>query len=361
MAEDQFDKTEPATPKRIQDARSKGQVMKSREVNTAFVLITILIYLYFNISSIGNIITSEIVYFLSNSFYINLNYAGMLKILYQLIYIVIFAILPFILIVFFASIVSNLSQVGLLFTLEPLIPDFARIDPISGFKRFFSYQSVNELFKSVFKFFVLAVVAYFTCIPYIKKIFILQYTAPSYDLLFTVKLLYKLFFNIIFVMIILSIIDFFIQRHQYNKGLMMSKQEVKDEAKQYEGNQQIKGKIRKMQREIARRKILKEVKKAHVVITNPTHFAVAVKYDNKKYNAPVVVAKGADNLAFLIKKIASENDVPLVENKFIARMLYDMCEPGQLIPESLYKAVAEILAHLYLTNKKFKEIWGLIK
>ena len=361
MAEDQFDKTEPASPKRIQDARNRGQVMKSREVNTAFVLVTILIYLYFNISSIGNIITSEVIYFLSNSFSIHLNYASIVKILYHLIYIVTFAILPFILIVFFASIVSNLSQVGFLFTLEPLIPDFTRVDPISGLKRFFSYQSVNELFKSVFKFFVLIIVAYFTCAPYIKKIFILQSIGPSYDLLFTFELLYKLFFNIILVMIILSIIDFFIQKHQYNKGLMMSKQEVKDEAKQYEGNPQIKGRIRKMQKEIARRKILKEVKKAHVVITNPTHFAVAVKYDNKKYNAPIVVAKGADNLAFLIKKIASENDIPLVENKFIARMLYDMCEPGQLIPESLYKAVAEILAHLYLTNKKFKEIWGLVK
>jgi len=158
-------------------------------------------------------------------------------------------------------------------------------------------------------------------------------------------------------MIVLSIIDFFVQRYQYNKGLMMSKQEIKDETKQYEGNPQVKGRIRKMQREIARRKILKEVKKAHVIITNPTHFAVAIKYDNEQYNAPIVVAKGADNLAFLIKKIALESDIPMVENKYIARVLYDVCEPGQLIPENLYKAVAEILAHLYLTDKKFKGIW----
>lgn len=359
MAEDQFDKTEPATPKKIQESREKGQTMKSREVNTTFMLIAVLIYLYFNIASIGNTIMSELVYFLSDSYSMHLGYASTVKILYHMIYIVTFTILPFILIVFFAAIVSNLAQIGFLFTLEPLIPDLTRINPVSGMKRFFSVQSLNELFKSVFKFFLLAIVTYFTCAGYIRKIFVLQYTGPSYALVFTFVLLYKILFNIIFIMIVLSIIDFFIQRYQYNKGLMMSKQEVKDEAKQYEGNPQVKGRIRKMQREIARRKILKEVKTAHVVITNPTHFAIAIKYDNKKHNAPVVVAKGADNLAFLIKKIASENDIPTVENKYIARMLYDVCEPGQLIPENLYQAVAEILAHLYLTDKKFKEVWGV--
>ncbi len=115
-----------------------------------------------------------------------------------------------------------------------------------------------------------------------------------------------------------------------------------------------------MQREIARRKILKEVKNAHVVITNPTHFAVALKYDNKKHNAPVVIAKGADNLAMLIRKIARDNDIPIVENKMVARALYEMCEPGQAIHASLYKAVAEILAHLYTTDQKFKRIWSFI-
>ncbi|MHB8231583.1 MAG: flagellar biosynthesis protein FlhB [bacterium] len=361
MADDKFDKTEPATPKRIQEARDKGQVMKSREVTAAFVFIVVIIYLYFNISHIGGIISKELVYFLSDFSNLNLNYITCVKIIYNLIYTVLYAVLPFVLIVFFASMVSSIAQVGLMLTFEPLIPDFNKINPVSGLKRFFSFQSVNELFKSVFKFFVLTMIAYFTCAPYLKKLFVLQYMSPSYDMFFTVKLIYKLFFNIILAMIMLAIADFFIQRRQYNKGLMMSKQEVKDEAKQFEGNPQIKSKIRKMQREIARRKILKEVKTAHVVITNPTHFAVALKYDNKKYNAPVVLAKGADNLAFLIKKIASENDIPTVENKYVARALYETCEPGQAIPASLYKAVAEILAHLYTTNKKFKEIWGFIK
>ena len=361
MAEDKSDKTEPASPKRIQDARENGQVMKSREVTTAFVFVVVIIYLYFNISHIGGIISDQLVYFLSNFSRLNLNYTACIKIMDNLIYTIVYAVLPFVLIVFFASLVSNIAQVGFLLTFQPLIPNITRINPISGFKRFFSLQSVNELVKSVFKFFVLAAIAYFTCAPYLKKILVLQYMTPSFDIFFTVKLIYKLFFNILMAMIVLAIADLFIQRYQYNKGLMMTKQEVKDEAKQFEGDRQIKGKIRKMQREIARRRILKEVKNAHVVITNPTHFAVALKYDNKKYNAPVVLAKGADNLALLIKKIAKENDIPTVENKYVARTLYETCEPGQAIPASLYKAVAEILAHLYTTNEKFKQIWSFIK
>ncbi len=361
MAEDRFDKTESATPKRKQEARDKGQVMKSREVSTTFVFVVMLIYLYFNVSHMGKIISAELIYSLSNFSNPNLNYVECVKIIDGLIYTVVYAILPFIIIVFFASIVSNLAQVGLLLTFEPLIPDFTRIDPISGAKRFFSFQSLNELFKSVFKFFVLSTIVYFTFAPYLKKILVLQYMSPSYDAMFMFQLLYKLFFNIILAMIILSIADFFFQRYQYNKDLKMTRQEVKDEAKQFEGDPKTKSRIRKMQREIAKRKILKKVKTAHVVITNPTHFAVALRYDGKKHNAPVLLVKGADNLAFLIKKIAAENDIPMIENKHVARMLYETCEPGQVIPESLYKAVAEILAHLYTVNKKFKEIWGFIE
>ncbi len=361
MAEDKFDKTEPASPKRIQDARENGRVMKSREVTTAFVFVVVIIYLYFNISHIGEIVSNRLVYFFSNFSNLNLNYTACIEIIDNLIYTVVYAVIPFILIIFFASLISNIAQVGFLFTFKPLIPDITRIDPVSGLKRFFSLQSVNELGKTIFKFFVLTAIAYFTCAPYLKKILVLQYMTPSYDIFFMAKIIYKLFFNIIMAMIILAIADFFIQRYQYNKGLMMTKQEVKDEAKQFEGDRQVKGKIRKMQREIARRRILKEVKNAHVVITNPTHFAVALKYDNKKYNAPVVLAKGADNLALLIKKIAKENDIPTVENKYVARTLYETCEPGQAIPASLYKAVAEILAHLYTTNEKFKQIWSFIK
>ena len=360
MAEDQFDKTEQPTPKRIQDAREKGQVMKSREVTTAFVFVAVIIYFYFNIAHIGKIIDERFVYFLSNFSNLNLGYTECIKIIDGLIYTVVYAILPFILLVLAASVLSNLVQVGFLLTLQPLIPDITKIDPVSGVKRFFSLQSVNELVKSIFKFFVLTAIVYFTIAPYLKKILVLQYMTPSYDAFFTLKIIYKLFFNVIMALIVLAIADYFFQKYKYNKGLMMTKQEVKDEAKQFEGDQQVKGKIRKMQREIARRKILKEVKNAHVVITNPTHFAVALKYDNKKQNAPVVIAKGADNLAMLIKKIAKDNGIPTVENKMVARALYETCEPGQAIPASLYKAVAEILAHLYTTNQKFKQIWSFI-
>lgn len=359
MPED--DKTEPATPKRLQDARNKGQVMKSREVTTSFILLVILIYLSYNIKSIGNAMMSEVSYYLANSYIPNFDAATVSHVIYSIISILMMVVFPFIIVVFFASIVSSLAQVGFLFTLEPLIPDLTRFNPISGFKRFFSFQSVNELFKSIVKFFVISIVVYLTCVKYLKNIFSLQSYGVYYDMIFTLEILYHLFSNVLGVVIVISILDFMIQRYQYHKGLRMTKQEIKDEMKQYEGDAQVKSRIRRMQREIARRKIVKEVKSAHVVITNPTHFAVAVKYDRKKHGAPMVIAKGADSLAFLIKKIAYDNDIPVVENKYVARSIYETCEPGQLIPEGMYQAVAEILAHLYQTNKRFKEIWGLNK
>ncbi|MCL4546461.1 MAG: flagellar biosynthesis protein FlhB [Deltaproteobacteria bacterium] len=356
---DKSEQTEQPTPKKIQDARKKGQVMKSREVSTAFALTVIFIYLSFNIGHIGDIIEEKMVYFFSNASAIELTRAGTLNVLYDIIYTVLFAILPLIIIIFLSSIASNLAQVGFILTFEPLIPDFAKINPITGIQRFFSFQSVNEFLKSFVKFFIIILVAYFSAIGYLHKLFTLQYADAEENMIFIMKLLSKVFFNIIVVMIILSIIDFFIQKWQYTKSLMMSKQEVKDEMRQYEGNPQVKNKLRKMQREISRRKILKEVKGAHVVITNPTHFAVALKYDNKKHKAPIVAAKGADNMAILIKKIAADNEIPVIENKYIARSLYEICEPGDYIPDALYKAVAEILAHLYSTNLKFKKIWSM--
>lgn len=357
MADDQ-DRTEPATPKKLAEARDGGQVMKSREVTTVFVFIVVVIYLYFNLSRIGNIMSNSLVYYFSIIPHTTLNFQTCIKIIDGLIYTVVYASLPFILIVTAASLVSNLAQVGFLLTLEPLIPNLDRLNPLSGFKRFFSIQSINELIKSMFKFFVLSGIAFFTLEPYLKKILVLQYMTPAFDAFFTVRIIYKFFLNMLAAILVLAIADYLLQRYQFYKKLRMTKQEVKDEAKQYEGNQQVKGKIRKMQREMARRKILKEVKTAHVVVTNPTHFAVALKYENKKDAAPVVVAKGADELAFLIRKIAKENDIPTIENKYVARTLYELCEPGQAIPQALYKAVAEILAHLYSTNRKFKEIWS---
>ena len=356
---DKSEQTEQPTPKRLEDARNKGNVMKSREVNTTFGLIAIFIYLSFNIEKIGNTVEGNMVYFLSNASSIQLTKAGAINVLYGLLYSVFYAILPVILIIFLASVVSNIAQVGFLLTFEPLIPDFGKINPVSGIQRFFSFQSVNELLKSLVKFFVVVLVAYFSAIGYLHKLFTLEYATAEANIVFIMQLISKVFFNIIAVMVVLSVIDYFIQKWQHTKSLMMSKQEVKDEMRQYEGNPQVKGKLRKMQREISRRKILKEVKNAHVVITNPTHFAVALKYENKKHKAPVVVAKGADEMAFLIKKIAAANDIPIIENKYIARSLYEICEPGDFIPDTLYKAVAEILAHLYSTNLKFKKIWSM--
>ena len=255
------------------------------------------------------------------------------------------------LVIMVMSVAASMLQVGFNFTLEPLMPKFDKINPLSGFQRLFSKRSLVELIKSFIK---IGVVGYF-----IYR-FIVKETAQLPKLIFqdlidtlplASSLIIDLAFQIGAVILILAIIDYFYQWWEHNESLKMSKEEIKQEFKQAEGDPQLKGKIKERQRAMAMQRMMQEVPKASVVITNPTHFAVALRYE-KDMTAPVIVAKGQDFLAQRIKTLAQEHGVNIVENKMLARSLYRAVEVGDEVPPELYQAVAEVLAHVYRLKKR---------
>jgi flagellar biosynthetic protein FlhB len=255
--------------------------------------------------------------------------------------------LPFLLIAVFAGLISGYVQVGFLFTLETLKMQFNRINPFSGFKRLFSLRSVVELVKSIIKIIIVSFVAYSYLSSQVDEVLNLM----DEDLLdiatFIGTATFSVALRICIALIILGLLDYLYQRFDYEKSLKMTKQEIKEEYKQLEGNPEIKSKIKQKQRQISMKRMMQDVPKADVVITNPTHFAVALKYDAEKSSAPIVTAKGQDYIALRIKQVARDNKVEIVENKQLARSIYSTVEIGEAIPAELYQAVAEILAFVY--------------
>jgi flagellar biosynthetic protein FlhB len=256
----------------------------------------------------------------------------------------------------FAGVVSNLIQTrGLKISGHPLIPKFNKLNPIKGFSRIFSKNSVMELFKSLFKISVVTLISYFTIQGRWDEIPLLMGFAVGKTLEFMGSVAIEIMFKVLLFMIFLALVDYAFQRFTYLENLKMTKEEVKDERKETEGNPQIKQRIRTVQAEMAKRRMMSSVPEADVVVTNPTHLAIAIKYDREKYSAPTVVAKGAGPIAQKIRDVARDNQVPIVENKPLARVLHKSVEIGQQIPDSLYKAVAEILAYVYRLKGKTSE------
>lgn len=247
---------------------------------------------------------------------------------------------------------SNYMQIGFVLSLEPISPKLERINPMQGFKRIFSRRSLLELIKSVVKIIVVAYVVY-TSINKYKNLFPLMLDMSLLDSLrLILSIVFEMGIKAAITLLIMSVFDYFYQWYEYETGLMMSKQDIKEEYKEVEGNPQIKSRIRQIQRQMARGRMMRDVEKADVVITNPTHYAVALAYDATLHSAPIVLAKGANKLAERIKEIATKEDVPIVENKALAQTLYKTVEVGDIIPESLYNAVAEILAFIYSLKER---------
>jgi flagellar biosynthetic protein FlhB len=245
-------------------------------------------------------------------------------------------------------------QVGTLFTLEPLKMKLDKLNPIQGAKRLFSLKSLVELAKSLIKISVGILVAYNLLWGVKEELLKLSQTSIEAALAFTAHEVVKLGLYIGVLYIVLAVLDYMYQRYEYEKSLRMSKQDIKDELKNTEGDPLIKGKIKEKQRQMAMRRMMQELPKADVVITNPTHFAVAIKYDSASMTAPTVIAKGQDYLALKIKEIAKKHRIVTMENKPLARALYSQVEIGQQIPEELFKAVAEVLAYVYKLQGKVK-------
>jgi flagellar biosynthetic protein FlhB len=353
MAEGEKDqeKTEQATPKRKEDARARGQVAHSREVASVAILSACLIYFYFNATGMLEKVKALMASTFREAGQVVITQDNIQSLLTFFVFKGFLLLLPLLLTVVVTGLLANIIQVGIAFSAEALEPKLSKIDPLKGIKRLFALKSLVELFKNILKICIVGYVAYVTVRGEAKNIFPLMDQNAGEILLYLGKISFKIMFTTCWVLIFLAVMDYAYQRWEYEKNLKMSKQEIKEEYKHSEGDPIVKARIKRLQREMARKRMMASVPKADVVITNPTHIAVALRYDQSSMAAPVVVAKGAGFIAEKIKEIAKGNNVPIVENKPMARVLYNMVEINKVIPENLYRAVAEILAYVYGLKK----------
>lgn len=344
------EKTEPATSKKLDDIRKEGQVAKSKELITAVSLMSLFIILKVYIGKLGtSLINSfDTIYGLmgkvisDSSSGVTINMAS--SIVRQSLTIILNTVVPILIVAVIIAILGNALQQRWMVTSKPLAPKASKINPLNGFKRIFSVRQLFELIKSVAMMLVIAVMVY-NCVKKNMNILLTFYDVTLYTALTTVgSIIINLGIQISAVFLVVGFVDLLYQRHKFKNDNMMTKQEVKDEFKNSEGDPQVKGQIKRRMQEISRRRMMQQLPEADVVITNPTHFAVALKYEPDEGKAPVVIAKGADYLAFQIKDKAKEYNIAIVENKPLARILYHNVDIGTQIPPELYYAVAEILA-----------------
>lgn len=347
------EKTEPATSKKLKDAREEGKVAKSKELNSAFELVGLFLIMKF------------LTGFMSSNFYscfidvykkmvdiVNDSAGGMRiqtaqGIINYALTKILWVLWPVLLVAVTITVVVSIFQVGWKPTLKPMKPKFSKLNPLSGFKKIFSKDSLFELVKSIVKLVVIFVIAYSNIKDYSDELFVLYEITLNQAIALIGDIILDTGLKISFFYLFVGFADYLFSKHRFNEEMKMTKQEVKDEYKNSEGDPQIKGKQRQRMREASQRRMMQDIPKADVVITNPTHISVALRYDTNIASSPVVVAKGEDYLALKIREIAKENNVEIIENKPLARMLYANVDIGQEIPPELYQAVAEVLALVY--------------
>lgn len=352
------EKTEPATSKKLNDIRKEGQVAKSKELITAVSLMSLFIILKIYLSKLGTgLIDVYTQVYNSISKVVDDSYNGLPirtagSVMQQVIIDMIKLVIPILLVAIVIAILGNMLQQKWMVTAKPLQPKFSKISPISGFKRMFSVRQLVELIKSIAMISIIMIVVYNT-VKSKMNILLTFYDVGLNTALSTIgSIIIDLGIKISAVFLIVGFADLFYQRIKFKNDNMMTKQEIKDEFKNTEGDPQVKGQIKRRMQEVSRRRMMQQLPEADVVITNPTHFAVALKYEPDAGKAPVVIAKGADYLAFKIKDKAKEYNIAIVENKPLARILYHNIDIGMEIPPELYQAVAEILAVVMRTNNR---------
>ena len=347
MADD--DKTEEPTSKKIDDARNEGNVPKSAEISGAIILTFGTVYVLF-FSSYSLMEIKKLMIFSYSYIGQELDGALFYAITFQVVIALLKALGPFFILIILLVLVSNIAQFG--FITIPLKIDFQKLDPIKGLTGIFGFKKLIESVKLLAKLAIIMGVMFLLFALTYQK-FLAMMNQETSDTIATMFELTVYFISaILFIIIIFAIIDFYFTRYYYMKSLKMSKQEIKDEFKNMEGDPQVKGRIRRIQMQMAQKRMMSSVPDADVVITNPTHYAVALKYDNKVDSAPKIVAKGIDFLAIKIKDIAKENKIPIIENPALARSLYDQIEIDREIPSEFYKAMAEIFSYVYELKRK---------
>ncbi|MBP9490345.1 MAG: flagellar biosynthesis protein FlhB [Aliarcobacter sp.] len=346
---DEEEKTEEPTSKKIEDAKNEGNVSKSMEVSGAAVLFFGTMYLLF-FSSYSLLEIKKLMMFSYGFIGVELDSSIFFAITFSITITLLKVLAPLFTLVVVLSLVSNWVQFGFLVT--PLKFDLQKLDPIKGFQNIFGLKKIIEAFKLTLKLMIImAVMTILFVLTY--QDFLAMMNQETEATMATMFVLTVYFISaILFIIIIFAIIDFYFTRHYYMKSLRMSKQEIKDEFKNMEGDPQVKGRIRRIQMQMAQKRMMSSVPNADVVITNPTHYAVALKYDNKVDSAPKIVAKGIDFLAIKIKDIAKENKIPIIENPALARSLFEQIDIDREIPSEFYKAMAEVFSYVYELKKK---------
>ncbi|WP_193180002.1 flagellar biosynthesis protein FlhB [Nisaea sediminum] len=352
--QDQGDKTEEASARKLSQAREKGQVLSSKEVNNFAILLgaTIVVGLVGPFTMRG--LTESLLIFIERPDMIDV--AGSGAVMIDMLLGVGLAIAPALALLVVLAALGILMQIGWLLSPESIQPKLEKISPISGAKRLFSLKSVVELLKGVVKMILVGFVAYLIVSPEFTRIELMVQMDIKELLDETHMVAIEIFIGVLAVAAVIAVVDYLYQRYEFMNQMKMSKQEVRDEHKQTEGDPHVKARLRQLRMERARTRMMAEVPKATVVITNPTHYAIALKYDMEQMSAPRVVAKGVDAVALRIREIANENEVPIVENRPLARALYDNAELDEEIPEDYYKAVAEVISYVFKMNQTYVPI-----
>ena len=350
------EKTEPATAKKLKDAREEGKVAKSKELTAAFSLIVLFLCLKIFISYVGESMINLFPRIYNNmADFVKINEGALSaqavsSLFFDVIIHWLLIVLPFFGFGFVITILISIVQVGWKVSTKPMKPELSKFNPINGFKRIFSKDSLFQLLLSIVKIGLIGYIAYSSLKDRVNDLFILYDLSLNQAVALVGTLIIDVGLKISLVYLIVGIADFAYQKIKFNDDMKMTKQEVKDEYKNTEGDPQIKGRQRRKMQEVSQRRMMQDVPKADVVITNPTHLAVALKYDAEVSAAPVVLAKGEDYLAQRIKEVARDHQIEIVENKPLARMLYHNVDIGAEIPPELYQAVAEVLAVVLRTR-----------
>jgi len=345
--EDESDKTEEPTHKRLQDARQKGQVANSREVNTWFILLAVTIILAVLAPAMATDVLETLAPFISaphaiptDGLFLRDFFAGIVETL------AIAALVATIMLIV-AALIGGVIQHGPLFTTEPVIPKLSKISPQKGAKRLFSARSLVEFAKSLGKVLIVGTIAALVLWPQLDRMETYVTLAPAEVLGEMARLALLLLVTVVAVMAVIAVADLVYQKYEHTKQLRMSKREVKDEHKQAEGDPHIRARLRQIRLERARRRMMQQVPEADVVITNPSHYAVALKYDDRTMEAPKLIAKGSDRVAERIREVAVENAIPVVENPPLCRALYASVDLDRPIPIEHYQAVAEVISYVW--------------
>ncbi len=349
MAEEQdkSQKTEEPTPKRLEEAVKKGQVAFSREVGSFFVLLTFTLIVAWMVPSLMHDTMEILSHFIQRPSSYPADVGNLGNILYNVVSdVALIMALPFLAYVI-GALAAGMIQKPLVFSLEPIKPKLEKISVMKGIERMFSLRSIIEFLKGLVKIAITIVIVAIVVWPDMKELERLPNTSVYPFLAFLDDIISQMLISVAIIMFFVALLDYMYQRYEYIKSLKMSKQEIKDEYKQQEGDPLIKQKLRSIRMERARKRMMAEVPNADVVITNPTHFAVALRYDTKTMQAPLVIAKGKDKVAMRIREVAEEHKIPVVRNPPLARSLYADVELEEEVPMELYQAVAEVIGYVY--------------